>query len=82
MEKWVQWHLERTTMRFEKYRVKRILWKKHHINYHNKLLAWNETYIILITIIYHSVWSFNITFTIMDIIMVVININIVIISAD
>ena len=53
--------LGKNEIRFDKYsQTHRV--EKHHINYLHKLLAENETYIILITIIHHYAWSFNITF--------------------
>ena len=53
--------LGKNEIRFDKYSQTHPV-EKHHINYLHKLLAENETYIILITIIHHYAWSFNITF--------------------
>ena len=49
------------------------------INYLHELQAANKAYIIIITIIYHSVWSFNITFIITNAIIIIIIIIIIIV---
>ena len=36
--------------------------EKWRINYFHELLASNKVYFVIIAIIYHSAWSFNMTF--------------------
>ena len=53
--------------------------KKQHINHLHELLESNKACILIIIIIYHSVWSFNITFNIVIAVIIIIVIIIIII---